>query len=450
MADVERDVLARLGQLTLAQLEVVHADLRLPDIDPNRRAQPHVLKVILRYLNSEDVEDSDDGGLAHFLMIQTYLDTIGIVKVEPATTTGVATTTPAAATAGVPTTTPAAVTITPPATSTATSTAIAAQTSAIPTTRNITPAVSAAALTSVPSTTMAGATPIPATTDYATLKKVLRKDWKLKGSIGLPGEKDKLAFSGLAYQINQATKKGYEDSDICEEVIKCVTDDVLRSLLEGKANLTLASLRKLLRAHFKEKDPTTLFTTLSRSVQKSNDTASYFVMKMMDLRAKILFATKEVDSRVNYTEDIVREQFTRTVTTGIRNDNIRNEVKHLFSQALEDEDFLDKLNQAESDEIERMAKMGEANPAVALVSTGSDNGALEALSKKVDALTGVCEQNNAEIVALKAELGDNKSNAAAKKRTRCIPCEENNLRNCRHCFACGSGKHIRPKCDQLN
>jgi hypothetical protein len=424
---VECDVLARLGELTVEQLVVVLGDLGLAEIEEARRTHPRVLKAILQYLSSEAVEDSEDGGLGHFLRIQTFIDGLGIVKQEPGAPAAPAATT-------IPTTT---------ATTTTGSTTTAA------TTGSTTIATTSGTTTYTTPTT--ATTTTAATTDYHTLKRVLRKDWKLKGSIGLPGEKDKLTFSGLAYQINQAEKKRYEDPEICEEVIKCVTDDVLRSLLEGKADLTLPKLRKLLRSHFKEKDPTTLFTQLSRGVQTTSEDATYFVKRMIVLRSKILFARKEVDSRVNYTEDLVGEQFIRTITTGLRNDNIRNEVKHLLSQNLEEEDFLEKLTQAESDETERHDRLGEDGAVVALVS--SDNPVVEALVRKVDALTDVCERNNADIVALKAELLDDnntKSNDAARFRKRCIPCEENNIKFCRHCWACGSGKHIRTNCDQLN
>ena len=96
---VERDVLARLGDLSLEQLLVVHADLELTDIEEPRRVKPHVLKVILRHLSSEAVELSADGGLGFFLQIQEYINTLNIVKTEPGTVTAAAAPTVGAANA---------------------------------------------------------------------------------------------------------------------------------------------------------------------------------------------------------------------------------------------------------------------------------------------------------------------------------------------------------------
>ena len=53
-----------------------------------------------------------------------------------------------------------------------------------------------------------------------------KKDLKISGSIGLPGQKDKITFSSLAYQIENALKKGYEDSEICEAVVRSISPDL--------------------------------------------------------------------------------------------------------------------------------------------------------------------------------------------------------------------------------
>ena len=129
MADtVVAEVIGKMGDLNLNQLLAVHAELPLPDIAEERRVKPHVMKLILRYLSSEDVETSEDGGLAHFLKIQTYISGLGIVKEEAEPITE----------------------------STTEPTAIA---------------------------------------DLKTLKKVLKKDFKIRGVIGAPGKTGMLTFS---------------------------------------------------------------------------------------------------------------------------------------------------------------------------------------------------------------------------------------------------------------
>ena len=41
------------------------------------------------------------------------------------------------------------------------------------------------------------------------------KDFKISGSIGSEGQKDKLTYSSLAYQINNGVKKGFSETDVC-------------------------------------------------------------------------------------------------------------------------------------------------------------------------------------------------------------------------------------------
>lgn len=62
-----------------------------------------------------------------------------------------------------------------------------------------------------------------------------RKDFKIAGQIGEPGQKDKLTFSSLARQIESGLSRGYPEHDIIDAVIRTITQGLqLRSYLEGK------------------------------------------------------------------------------------------------------------------------------------------------------------------------------------------------------------------------
>ena len=86
------------------------------------------------------------------------------------------------------------------------------------------------------------------------------KELKISGKIGGVGEKDKLSYVSLSYQISNAKKLGYSEEMICSSVIKAITPgSYLRTYLEGKQSLTLASLIEVMRSHFREKDSTSIF-----------------------------------------------------------------------------------------------------------------------------------------------------------------------------------------------
>ena len=66
------------------------------------------------------------------------------------------------------------------------------------------------------------------------------KEYKINGKIDAPGQKDRLTFSRLIFQINYGLKKGDGEHEICDAVIKSIAPDLaLRTYLEGKDNLNL-------------------------------------------------------------------------------------------------------------------------------------------------------------------------------------------------------------------
>ena len=81
------------------------------------------------------------------------------------------------------------------------------------------------------------------------------KDFKISGSIGSSGEKDKLSYTSLAYQIQNGSKADYNDKEICPVVIKYIApENHLRSYRDSKTSLNLLSLIQIMRSHFSEKD----------------------------------------------------------------------------------------------------------------------------------------------------------------------------------------------------
>lgn len=77
------------------------------------------------------------------------------------------------------------------------------------------------------------------------------REFKISGQIGEPGQKDKLTFSSLAHQIEHGLSRGVSELVIVDAVIRAIAPGMqLRSYLEGKPNLTLPILRRVLRAHY--------------------------------------------------------------------------------------------------------------------------------------------------------------------------------------------------------
>ncbi len=143
-----------------------------------------------------------------------------------------------------------------------------------------------------------------------------------------------------------------------DAVIRAISPGLqLRSYLEGKPNLTLSTLRRILRSHFQEKSATELYKQLTSEFQGNKETPQNFLMRVLDLRQKILFASQEAESGLKYDPALVQSMFLHTVLTGLQSDSIKVDMQPLLLDTkTTDEALLEKLNIACANEAERQKK----------------------------------------------------------------------------------------------
>ena len=68
-------------------------------------------------------------------------------------------------------------------------------------------------------------------------------------------------------QIEAGISKGYEEHDIVMAVIESISPDLsIRGYLEALKGVTLAKLKQIMRAHFKEMSSTELYQSLVNMV----------------------------------------------------------------------------------------------------------------------------------------------------------------------------------------
>ncbi len=173
------------------------------------------------------------------------------------------------------------------------------------------------------------------------------KDLNISGLIGEPGQKDRLSLSSLARQIESGLNKGYLEQDIIDSVIRAITPRLqLRSYLEGKAD-----------SHYQEKNATELYKQLTAETERAKETPQSFLIRVLDLRQKIIFASQEDESGLKYDPASVQNMFLHTVLTGLQNDRIQSDLQSFLSDpTISDEVLLERLNVACSHETERQNK----------------------------------------------------------------------------------------------
>ena len=263
------------------------------------------------------------------------------------------------------------------------------------------------------------------------------KDFKISGQIDC---KTGISYTSLIRQMELGLKKGHSEADVIDGVIRAVIPtSSLRSYLDGRQDLSLPTLRGILRGHYAEKNSTELYSELASAAQDAKETSSEFLMRSMDLRNKILFASQESSDELKYSPDLVHKLFARTVQTGLRDIVIRQEMKQFLSEDKSDAELLDELNKIVRRENENKQKVGKAS--VSMVTRTSTSSQDEVL---------------AEVRALKAEVQqlklsrDNNNNDQRPVTRGCPDCRSKHLRNCRHCWQCGKSDHVRRNCPDRN
>ena len=110
-----------------------------------------------------------------------------------------------------------------------------------------------------------------------------KRELKIIGQIGEPGQNDKLSFVSLARQIEGALQKGYKPLEVVDAVVRSINPGMrLRSYLEGLESLTLTRLRRILRSHYQEKSATELNRQLSTLVQEPQEGSQNFLIRALD------------------------------------------------------------------------------------------------------------------------------------------------------------------------
>ena len=158
----------------------------------------------------------------------------------------------------------------------------------------------------------------------------------------------------------------------------------------------------------------------------------------------------------------MQSRFLHAIGTGLRNENVRHELKPLLRNAdCTDEDLLIKLNEAVSEETEHIEKVGPRKRAasVNLVAKSEPKpphpSQLEAeikeLRARLDKLGASSHQPS-----MRSNPGGNASGYTSKPPLsdttwyRCPDCMKIDNPNvwCHHCFKCGSSDHVRADCPQ--
>ena len=315
---------------------------------------------------------------------------------------------------------------------------------------------------------------------------MLRREFKIQGQIGEPGHKDKLAYQSLISQIEIGLQKGYTEEEITHAVVRAVQAGLqLRSYLEGINGLTLARLRKILRFHFQEKSATELYQLLANISQAPKESPQEFLIRALTIRQKIVFASKESDTKIKYDEGLVQGLFLHALETGLADETIRAKMRPLLkNESVADEELIEVMSSAMAAESERATKFNQvgrvkSSPKISKIETGAPprpagspnahDGEILATLKAIQAELNTVQSEVASLrtkvdqkdspqghlpssTFMTGRVGQNRRNDGRQGDypPLCKKCHEENQVNCPHCFKCGGRNHTARYCRSGN
>ena len=311
-----------------------------------------------------------------------------------------------------------------------------------------------------------------------------KRELKIIGQIGEPGQKDKLSFVSLVRQIEGALQKGYKSQEVVDAVVRAINPGMrLRSYLEGLSDLALPRLRRILRSHYQEKSATDLYRQLSTLVQEPQENPQSFLIRALDTRQKILFASQEVNVQLKYDPKLVQGMFLHAIDTGLQDEAIRTRLRPILERPdVQDEDLIQQMNVVMSEETERKSKLGstprqknsrvnevhatqgEGGPAQSGITAKKMNPPRKD-SPKEEQFMAALQAVRSELATLKESVERNRSNEERfnsgppinqnqqwyQGPRGCISCQkEGRGELCNHCHICGGSDHWARGCRKRN
>lgn len=134
-----------------------------------------------------------------------------------------------------------------------------------------------------------------------------RKDFRISGHVGESTSKDTLSFSSREHQTDSSLRKGYPEVEVMEAVIRAVNPRLKLRISPWPLSDKLKFLKQL----------TVLYQQLTKAVQGPGETALDFLVRVLHLRQKVLFASERPQSGLKYNKELVHSHCSQSIMTGL-------------------------------------------------------------------------------------------------------------------------------------
>lgn len=303
-----------------------------------------------------------------------------------------------------------------------------------------------------------------------------RREFKIQGG-QIDDNTSDISYNNVCRQIDEGVRQNFSNAELVRGVLRILKPGTFKDMLMNNDDMTLAELKGFLQSHLGEKNSTELVQELMCTQQKENETPQQFMYRVIGLKQRILFTSKQADGGIKYHTDTVQDVFLHTIYQGMghKYNDLRRELKPLLAdRTVTDETILRQVMKLTSDESERQRRLGSTSrqkhthahsaqveadpPKVSTVQKENperkkQNDVIQQLTEKVEALTKMVESLKRPVQPVQSELtGQQPTRAQVQPGQRgerpygCPKCIEQNRPDCSHCFACGEEGHRAVGC----
>ena len=325
------------------------------------------------------------------------------------------------------------------------------------------------------------------------------REFKINGTVD-GGREGTLQYVSLYSQIKLGEAAKYTTAEIIYGVIRAIpTTSSFRTLLESNLQIDMPEFIKLLRSHFKEQDSDSALLELKSCYQTPNQGARDFCCRAIFLKERVETIAEGEGSP--WDADKLRKRLFRTIATGLKQNSIKLELQPYLTEdnGLSDREFLEKVSLAEVHDEERLEKIKAKEADIAALHTSKKSGSLSnssaqscnasakaarsaaaaagpewspeikefmtsvsSLTAKLDQLTTHSSAQSERIKTLEKMIaescapfkgpispGSKSGNQNNSRRIfKCENCIAQSVGYCKHCFKCGLDTHKAKDCPE--
>ena len=329
------------------------------------------------------------------------------------------------------------------------------------------------------------------------------QEFKIKnGTVGGGGERQ-LDYTSLLYQMEDGKRRGYTEDEIRSGVIAAMeVGSSMRKFFVSNPSLSQKDFMSMLKSKHEVKDSARLLSELGNCAQEPAEEEIDFVFRVLGLKNMIIDLS--VDEGCPLGEEMVKKRCYHALSVGLRKETVRLEMQPILkAMELNDSELMIEFQNVVTKDTEHRAKVRNGKNAITgavdadlLVVEEAPKGKKSAFEVNQEAILYELqevraavkkvmyrdEERSSEIKALRNKVnGNNRSgednrddrdncdnrddkgvhfrdkvdkrdnNGPPRYRKtfygKCKTCEERNV-YCTHCTRCGSGGHKKKDCEK--